>query len=65
MKNNLSIIRYSKLKEKLGISRSTVFRWVRDKQFPAPMHLGPNIVGWLETDVDAWLANRARGISDE
>jgi len=57
------IIRFNALSEKLGkISRSTVFRWVRDKHFPKPINLGKNgSVGWLEEQVDAWLDSRAQG----
>jgi len=60
------IIRFPALKTKLGgISRSTVFRWVRDKQFPAPIHLGSNSVGWLEHQVNSWLEFRSQGVSHE
>ena len=43
-----------------GLSRSTIYAWVRDGIFPAPISLGPKAVGWLQTDLDEWLAGRAR-----
>jgi prophage regulatory protein len=56
------VIRFPDLNKKLGgVSRSTVFRWVRDKQFPKPINLGKNSVGWLEEQVEAWLESRTQG----
>jgi predicted DNA-binding transcriptional regulator AlpA len=49
--------------EKLGIrSYLTLRSWVINNGFPAPRELGPgngrSLVGWLSSEVDAWLANR-------
>ena len=42
----------------LGVSKSTVRRWMLDKGFPLPRQLGPRAVGWIAQEVDAWLAAR-------
>ena len=36
--------------------RTTLWRDVRDKRFPAPLTIGPNRRGWLQSDYDDWLA---------
>jgi predicted DNA-binding transcriptional regulator AlpA len=51
--------------EKLGIrSYLTLRSWVINNGFPAPRELGSgngrSLVGWLSSEVDAWLVNRPR-----
>lgn len=43
-----------------GIGRSTLWRWIREGTFPAPVKLGPRMVAWDVAVVDAWLAERPR-----
>lgn len=52
------IIRAREMQKILGISRSTLRRWVVTGNFPSPIPLGPNVVGWKASTKDAWLANR-------
>lgn len=40
----------------LTISMATLYRWRAAGHFPSPRKLGPARVGWLASDVDAWLA---------
>ena len=44
-----------------GIKHSRVHRWrlERDGKFPKRVHLSPRRIGWLEHEIDAWLATRA------
>ena len=37
-----------------GLSRSTLYRLVANKQFPRPVRLGPRAVAWRRTDIEAW-----------
>jgi prophage regulatory protein len=41
------------------LSRSTVWRLERIGQFPARRQLSGNSVGWLRSEVEAWIATRA------
>lgn len=42
-----------------GIVHSTLWRWIRKKQFPAPIKLGPGRkIAWFESDIDTYLASR-------
>lgn len=45
---------------RVGLSRSTIYEMIRRGEFPAPIELGPNRVGWLSDEIDAWLATRPR-----
>lgn len=57
---DLRVIRWPDLHKKVGLSRVQIFRLERDGKFPSRIQLGPNSVGWLESDVDAWIEGRAR-----
>ena len=52
------ILRKRAVSEKTGLPHSTLYRYVALGQFPAPIELGPKTVGWVESEVDAWLEAR-------
>ncbi len=38
------------------LSRTTVWRRVREGTFPAPVSLGTTRIAWRESDIAAWMA---------
>lgn len=40
----------------VGFKRSTIYRRIEDKTFPAPIRTGPGRVAWLASDIDRWMA---------
>lgn len=54
------IIRKDELLRITGVSIATIYRWIGEGNFPAPVKLGPNSTGWRESDVEAWLDSRER-----
>lgn len=59
-KDEIKIIRFSALQKKLdGISRSTVDRWEKAKNFPPRLRLGINSIGWRLDLVEKWLQERS------
>jgi prophage regulatory protein len=42
------------------LSLATIWRMRQRGEFPAPIRLGPRRVGYLRSEIDTWLANRAR-----
>ena len=40
------------------ISRSTLWRWQAEGLFPKRLKLGPRRIGWRESEVLEWVANR-------
>ncbi len=53
------IIRFPEIKEKTGLSRSTIFRMERSGIFPKRRLLGAHSVGWILTEVDQWISSRS------
>lgn len=53
------IMRRPEVMDRIGITgKSTIYRWVKNQEFPAPLALGGGSVGWRESDIDAWIASR-------
>jgi prophage regulatory protein len=48
---------------RVGLSRTTIWRMERTGQFPRRVPLSVRVVGWQESELNAWLARRlaARG----
>lgn len=40
-----------------GLSRSTIYRLMAARHFPAPVKLAGRAVGWRRADVDRWSAS--------
>ncbi len=57
-KKLLQILRISDLVELFGVSRVTLWRWEREGRLPPKRTLGPNTVGWLESEILEWLESR-------
>ncbi len=52
------ILRFPQLHERIPLSRPSIWRLERDGKFPKRLQISANAVGWLESEVDAWIAAR-------
>lgn len=39
----------------LPISQTTLWRWVKDGNFPKPVKLGPSVTAWSSRSIQTWL----------
>jgi prophage regulatory protein len=53
-----SILRLPAVKIRTGLSRSTIYLRVSEGTFPKPVSLGGRAVGWVEAEIQSWLAER-------
>ena len=60
-----NILRFSAVSHKTGLSRTTIWRRERSGDFPPRIRLGGRSVGWLDSEVEAWLESRPRGMADQ
>lgn len=60
---SIVILRRRDVEKKTGLSRSTIYTMITNGTFPKQIHLSARAVGWLASEVDAWLGERvhARG----
>lgn len=49
------LIRLPEVMSRVGLGRSTIYRWISEEKFPKPVQLGGHAVAWAETDIDAWI----------
>lgn len=51
-------LRLPDVKRRTGLSRSSIFLYIKKGLFPAPMKLSLRSIGWLESDIQEWIASR-------
>ena len=57
------MLRLRAVEERTGLARSSVYRAMREDNFPRPARVGRRAVAWVEAEVEAWLDTKlaARG----
>ena len=53
-----TIIRRSHLRQAIGLSLSTIDRMIARGEFPPPIRLSTQAVGWTSTSIEEWIASR-------
>jgi len=51
------ILRINTVLERTGLSRSTLYRKVEARTFPAQLKISARCVGWRESSVSDWMRN--------
>ena len=49
------VLRLPRVQARTGLARSTIYVRVAEGSFPKPVALGARAVGWIESEVDAWI----------
>lgn len=49
------LLRQAEVRQRVGLSRSSLWRWEREGKFPRRRRIGRNTVGWMESEVDAFV----------
>lgn len=59
----MKLIRLPEALEKTGLSRTRLYVLIAKHAFPKPVKLGPNAraIAFLDTEIDAWIAERIAG----
>ena len=54
------LLRLAEVRTRCGLSRSTIYRKMREGSFPEPLKVGVRAVRWREAEIEDWLASRPR-----
>ena len=52
------ILRLPSVKQRTGLSRSSIYLRMTNNEFPASISLGGRAVGWLEQDINEWIVKK-------
>ena len=64
MEKPLRLLRLKEVKMRVGLGRSTIYRWISEGNFPKPVKLGMQSVAWRENDIDCWVSSRTNAGKD-
>jgi prophage regulatory protein len=51
-----TILRRKEVESRTGLSRSTIYHRIKEGTFPKQIKLGARSVGWLESEIESWIA---------
>lgn len=51
------LLRLPAVIRRTGLSRSTIYRLMSEKQFPRPVKLSERAIGWRGSDIDLWSSS--------
>ena len=54
------LIRLPEVQHRVGLGRSTIYRWMSEGKFPKPVQLGGYAVAWGEEDIIAWVESQLK-----
>ena len=61
---NDRLLRLSEVQTRTALGRSTIYRLMRNGDFPEPLKIGARAVRWRESEIEEWLAARPRATGD-
>jgi prophage regulatory protein len=53
-----TILRLPQVIKQTGLSRSSIYLRMANKEFPESISLGGRAVGWLENEIDGWIIEK-------
>lgn len=57
-RNTRALLRLQQVQALTGLARSTVYKLISEKSFPAPIPLAGRAVAWDSRAIDAWIDSR-------
>ncbi|WP_436357922.1 helix-turn-helix transcriptional regulator [Brevundimonas sp. CEF1] len=52
------LIRISEVLTRVGVARSTLYRWIQEGFFPRQSRISHRVAVWLEADVEEWILSK-------
>ena len=54
----LRLIRLPEVMNRVGLSPSTIYRYIQQGKFPTQINLGSRCVVWNSEEIDAWIQEK-------
>ena len=52
------ILRMRDVEKSVGLKKPTIYKLIKQSQFPSPINLGGRASGWLLAEINQWKAER-------
>jgi prophage regulatory protein len=56
--NPVCFSRLPRVKQRTGLSRSSIYAKISIGEFPAPVNLGARAVAWIDSEIEEWIRGR-------
>lgn len=57
-RESLRLLRFPAVRERTGLSRSTIWRLERQGAFPRHRRISANVVAWVEQEIMIWIQSK-------
>ena len=61
----MRVLRLDEVVARVGLSKSTLWRYIKEGYFPKPIKLGPRATGWIEQEIEDWISSRPRAADQD
>ncbi|SBT11947.1 AlpA family transcriptional regulator [Vibrio celticus] len=59
------LLRLKEVIQVTGISRSSLYKYLNEGQFPPPISLGARSVAWIDHEIQAWITTKMKQRSNK
>lgn len=60
IQDDVSFLRLPEVKAITGLSKTSIYELIREKNFPPPICLGPRAVAWVRSEIRQWAVERVQ-----
>ena len=58
------LLHRAEVEERTGLSRSAIYRLMREEKFPTPIKIGTRAVRWPQSEINEFIAARPRATGE-
>lgn len=55
-----NLVRIDTVIKRTGLSQRTIYRRMKEGNFPQNINIGGNVVVWLESEINQWIADKIK-----
>lgn len=56
----MNILRLNEVLKKTGLSKASIYQYMRKDKFPKKIDIGIRAVGWVDSEIDLWIEGRMK-----
>lgn len=60
-----TFLRLPEVKKRTGLSRSTIYLYIKRGLFPSPIKISVRCSGWVESEIGQWIESRRKVMKDK